>query len=60
MILCLKENGHGVEIKTVITGDDLKIVTMMFVEDGEFPTLGKRADTQWEEVLKQHQRIFDD
>ena len=44
MIICLKEKGYGVEIKTAIIGDDFKLVTMMFVNDRNFLTLGKITD----------------
>ena len=54
MIICLKEKVHGVEIKTAIIGDDFKLVTMMFVKDGDFPNLGKRPDCHMGEVLQQH------
>ena len=36
MILYLKEIGHGFEIKTTINRYELKLVTMMFVDDGDF------------------------
>ena len=42
MIIYLKEKSRGVEIKTEITWDDFKLVTMMFVYEGDFPTLGKK------------------
>ena len=44
MIPYLKDKGHGVEIKSTITGDDSKLATMLFVDDGDFTTLGKRAE----------------
>ena len=55
MIVDLKENGHGVEIKKGITGDDLKLVTTMFVNDGFFLNLGEITDIQWYEALQKHQ-----
>ena len=47
MILYLKDKGNGVGIKTEITGDDFKLVTMMFVGDEYFTTLGKITVIQW-------------
>ena len=47
-----------VEIKREITWDDLKLVTMMFVNDGDFSTLGERTYIQWDEVMKQNQRTM--
>ena len=32
MIIYLKKKVHGVEIKKAITGDDFKLVTMIFVD----------------------------
>ena len=60
MIIYLKDKEHGGEIKTIITGDILKLVIVTFVDDRYFLTLGKRIDSRWEEVLQQHQRIEDD
>ena len=51
MILHLKEKGHTIEIKTAITGDDLEKATMMFVNNGDFPTLGKRTNIKWDKAL---------
>ena len=51
MVLYLKDKDHRVEIKTAITGYDLKLMTMMFVDNGYFPTLGKITESQWEELL---------
>ena len=60
MIKYLKDKGPRVGIKTSITGNEFRIVTMMFVDDGSFKTLGKRTYSQWYEVLKQQKRTVDD
>ena len=44
IIIYLKEKIHGVEIKTATRGDYFKLVTMVFVDYRNFPTLGKRTD----------------
>ena len=60
MIIYLKEKSRGVEIKTEITWDDFKLVTMMFVYEGDFPTSGKKTDNRWDEVLQQNKiRVYD-
>ena len=46
LILYLKDKGNEVEIKTAIIGNNFNLVTMMFVNGGDVPTLGKRTDTQ--------------
>ena len=60
MILYLKEKGHGIEIKTSIKGEDFKLETMMFVNNGYFNTSRKTTDIQWEDVTRQHQITVDD
>ena len=57
IILYLKDKGSGVEVKTSITGDNFKLVITMFVDNGNFATLGKRTNSQSYEVLQQHQII---
>ena len=59
MILYLKDKGNGVGIKTEITGDDFKLVTMMFVGDEYFTTLGKITVIQWWKVLYQKKITMD-
>ena len=46
LIVYLKYKGHGVEIKTAITVDYFKLVTMIFVNDGYFKTLGKITESR--------------
>ena len=46
LIIYLKQKGHGVGIKTVITGDDFKLMTMMFFENGNFTNFGKITYSQ--------------
>ena len=41
IIIYLKENIHEVEIKNATPGDDFKLLTMMFVDNRDSPTLGK-------------------
>ena len=48
MILYLKDKVHRVEIQTEITGDDFKLMTIIFVYDGDFTTLGKITDSYWD------------
>ena len=48
MIPYLKEKVYGFEIKTEIIGGESKLVTMMFLDNGHSPTLGKITDIQWE------------
>ena len=55
MIIYSKYKRRGVKIKTEITWDDFKIVALMFVYDRDFPTLGNKTDSRWDEVLQQHQ-----
>ena len=43
------------EFKIEITGNEFKLVTMMFVDDRDFTTLGKRNDSMWDKVHQQHQ-----
>ena len=40
MIILSKDKVNGVEIKTEINGDEFKLETMMFVENGAFNTSG--------------------
>ena len=44
LIIYLKEKLHGVEIKSAITQYDFNQVTMMFVDDRDFPNLRKITD----------------
>ena len=53
MVIYLKFKVHGVEIKNPIIGDDFKLTTRMFVNDGGFMNLCNRTDIQWKEVLQQ-------
>ena len=55
LILYLIEKGHGFEIKTAITGDYFKLLTMIFFDNGDFPKLVEITDSQWDEVLQKHQ-----
>ena len=57
LIIYLKDKVNGVEIKTAIIGGDFNLATLMFVNDGDFTNLGKRTDSQWDEVPQQKQRI---
>ena len=59
MIPYRQDKGHYVEIKTAITGDDFELVTMIFVADVYFPSLGGRTNSQWCYLLQQHQRTVD-
>ena len=47
-------------MKNSITGDDFNLVTMMFVDNEYFTTLGERSDNQWEEMPQQYQITVDD
>ena len=44
LILYLKEKIHGVEVKIAITGNEFKLVTVMFIDERYFTTLGKIHD----------------
>ena len=54
LVLYLKDQGEEVKIKIVITGDELKLVTMMFVDDWYFATLLNINNGKWGEVLQQN------
>ena len=41
-ILHLKGKGYGFEIKTVITGNEFKLVNILFVKDGYFWIQGRK------------------
>ena len=59
LVVYLKEKVYGVEVKTEIIVDKFKLVTMVFIDYGYFPTLGNRTYSQWGELLQQHQITVD-
>ena len=60
VILYLEYKLHGVEIKTEITRDNFNILTIIFVKNRDFTTLGKKINSQGGDLIKQHQIIMYD
>ena len=59
IIIYLKYKVNGVEMKTFITGDDFKLITMIFIDDGDFMTQVNVTYRKWDEVLQQHEITVD-
>jgi hypothetical protein len=51
----MTNEGHVMQIKSAITGVMLTYVALMFVDDGDFPTMATHAAETISEVIQRHQ-----
>lgn len=56
----LKEQGHGATLKMAISVTVLTIIALMFVDDGDFPTMARDKDESMASVMGRHQLMVDD
>ena len=55
LIMYLADEGHSMQITSAITCSILSYVTLMFVDDGDFPTMATNSNETIEEVVNRHQ-----
>ena len=52
----MKSQGHSMEIISAISSQLLDYITLMFVDDGDFPTYARSARESIKSVAKRHQK----
>ena len=55
ILLYLKSKGHGLNVKSAIHGTALTYVALMYVDDGDFPTIATSNKEKVKSVASRHQ-----
>lgn len=59
IILLLKEKQHNIQIRSAFTSLIISYVTLMFVDDGDFPTISRESTESIQNVITRHQHTVE-